>query len=269
MTLHPAPSLRSGFTLIEILVTVLVMSFIMISITTILGIARKSRDTIQNIQEQQLAGPAILNLLENDLRGMLTFNIDAQRSMRIQDRNLSGYDADTIDFVTTVDSLQPYREHAAEAFRRADINECGYRLRLNPANHEFLELYRREDFGVDDEPFDGGSYGLLHDRVKGLQIQVYEEDGVEAEPVDSWGDVGDEFGGVPRRIEIELTLELAPKLTNEQLIVDRRTITYKRVIRPPSALRMPQDSAVVPIIPVLVPPVAPQSEGVNGANPGG
>ncbi len=248
---------HAGFTIVEILVTVLIMSFIMISITTILGIARKSRDTIQNIQEQQLAGPAILNLLEHDLRGMLTYNIDAQHSVRVQDRNLSGYDADTIDFVTTVDSLQPYRESTSEDFRRADINEVGYRLRLNPADDEFLELYRREDFGVDDKPFDGGSYGLLHDRVKGLDIQIYEEDGPDAEPVESWGDVGDEYTGVPARIEIELTVEMAPKLTNEQLIIDRRTITYKRVIRPSSSLRMVQDTAVVPIVPVLVPATAP------------
>ena len=96
------------------------------------------------------------------------------------------------------------------------------------------------------------------------RVQVYEEDGVEAEPVDSWGDVGDEYTGIPARIEIELTVELAPKLTNEQLIIDRRTITYKRVIRPPSTLRMVQDTAVVPIVPVIVPPVAPPSEGVNG-----
>ena len=45
------------------------------------------------------------------------------------DRVVSGYDADRIDFVTTVDSLVPFRENDSERFRRADINEVGFCLR--------------------------------------------------------------------------------------------------------------------------------------------
>ncbi|MAB80703.1 MAG: hypothetical protein CMJ89_15235 [Planctomycetes bacterium] len=250
-----ADSRNGGFTLVEVLVTVLIMSFIMLTITQILNIARNTRDTIHNIQEQQLAGPAILNLIENDLRSMLTYNIDPQMTIRIRDRNLSGFDADTIDFITTVDSLQPFRENSSEDFRRADINEVGYHLRRRPDADDFLELYRRESFGMDDEPFTGGSFGLLHDRVKGLEIEVYEEDGPDAEPVDSWGDTGDESTGVPNRIEIELTLELAPRLVREQLIIDRRTISYKRIIRLPPSLQTIQNTGVIPIVPKIAPPV--------------
>ena len=39
---------------------------------------------------------------------------------------------------------------------RADYNEVGYVLRPNPDNDEFLKLYRREDYGIDEEPMRGG-----------------------------------------------------------------------------------------------------------------
>ena len=252
-----------GFTLVEVLLVIVIMSMMFVSISKLMQAARRTRDTIHNFQEMQLAGPAVLELMIRDLRGVFTTSRPRNTWLQITDRTVNGQDADRIDFVTTTDSLVVNLSDGSENVR-ADVNEVGYMMRPNRDNDEFLEVYRREDFGVDDEPFDGGAYGLLHDRVKGFQIQVYEEDGVEAEPVDSWGDVGDQYTGVPMRIEIELTVELAPKLTNEQLIIDRRTITYKRIVRPPSTLRMTQDTAVVPIIPVLVPPVAPQSEGVNG-----
>ena len=70
---------------------------------------------------------------------------------------------------------------------RSDVHEVGYRLRPNPTDDDFLEIYRREDFGVDDEPFDGGNYTFLHDRVKRFDVQVFTEDGPDAEPLDDWG----------------------------------------------------------------------------------
>ena len=208
------PALRedAGFTLIEVMLTLLIMAGIMVTITQILTAARQSRDTIHNIQESQLAGPAILDRLERDLRGLFTFNRDRSQLIRIQNRVLSGFDADTIDFVCSVDSLIPYRPAPNEGFLRADLNEVGYCGCGNrPESDDFLEIYRREDFGIDEEPFDGGNYALLHDRIKGLNIEVFEEDGLDAEPVESWSTGDDETNGIPARIEIELTLELAPR----------------------------------------------------------
>src|SRR5262249_15221466 len=55
---------RAGFTLVEVLLTLLIMGMIMVSMTQILTAARTSRDTIHNIQETELAGPAILDMIE-------------------------------------------------------------------------------------------------------------------------------------------------------------------------------------------------------------
>jgi prepilin-type N-terminal cleavage/methylation domain-containing protein len=255
---------RHGFTLIEVMLTLMIMAGIMVTITKILTAARKSRDEIHNIQERQLAGPAIMHRLERDLRSIFSFNRDPRFALRIRDRVSQGFDADTIDFVATTDSLMPYRENAAEPFRRADINEVGYRLRPRPDSDDFLELYRREDFGVDDAPFDDGRFHLLHDRVKGFNIEVYEEDGPEAEPIDSWGTDDDEFIGFPARIDIELTIELAPRLVREQLVLDRRTMSYKRVIRFPEVLRLAMNIQALPTVPVIEPPTAENTAGGAG-----
>jgi prepilin-type N-terminal cleavage/methylation domain-containing protein len=242
---------RAGFTLVEVLLVLLIMGGIMLSMTQILTAARTSRDTIHNIQETQNAGPAILDSIERDLRGVLTYDTTRKRQFRVKNRVVFGFDADSLDFVTTTDSLSIRQEQ--DRFVRADANEVGYRLRPSPEDDQFLELYRREGYGVDDDPFEGGTFLFLHDRVKGLEIQCFAEDGPDAEAVDEWGvQEGDENIGVPARIEIALTLELAPRLVNEQLLavpIDRRTIVYRRVIRLPEVLRRKEETIAMPVIP--------------------
>ena len=242
---------RAGFTLVEVLLVLLIMGGVMLSMTEILTAARTSRDTIHNIQETQNAGPAILDMIERDLRGLTVYDRTRARHLRIKNRVTLGFDADSLDFVGTTDSLVLHED--SHRFVRGDQNEIGYRLRPNPENDQFLEIYRREGYGVDDDPFEGGNFVLLHDRVKGFDIQCFRKDGLDEQPVDEWAaDDRSEDIGLPARIEITLTLELAPRLVNEQLLVqsiDRRTIVYKRVIRFPESLRLAEEKLPVPTIP--------------------
>ena len=257
---------RSGFTLAEVLLTLMIMGGILVSMTKILTAARTSRDTIHNIQEARLAGPAIMDRIERDLRGMIVYNLPDTAHIKISNRVMLGMDGDSLDFMTTTDSLSTHPEF--ERFVRTDINEVGYRLRPSQADDDFLEIYRREDAGIDDEPFRGGTYTFLHDRVKAFDIQVFEEDGEDAEPIEDWGEDAtkeEHQRGLPPRIEISLTLELAPRITNERISavpISKRTVIYKRIIRFPESLRMPQDQMPVPTVPV-------PATGEEGADDGG
>jgi len=257
--------LRAGFSLVEVLVTLLIVGGIMLAITQLLEAARISRDTIHNIQETQLAGPAIMDLIERDLRAIATYDRPKAELLRVTDRVTNGLDADSIDFVSTTDSLV-----AVEIDRRFvnhDLNEVGYRLRPNPELDDFLEIYRRESFGLDEEPFDGGAYTFLHDRVKQFDIQVYAEDGIDAEPEDEWGfDGREEELGLPLRLELSLTLELSPRITREQLRIapiNKRTVTYRRVIRFPQTLIDALEIEPVPVVPDLTQP-EPEPEPTGG-----
>jgi len=268
MNLHRPSPLRAAFSLVEVLVVLLIVSGIMLAITQLLEAARISRDTIYNIQETQLAGPAIVELIERDLRGLAVVNRDPRGLLRVVDRTSAGLDSDSLDFVTTTDSLIPVS--LRDRVVRADMNEVGYRLRPNPENDDFLEIYRRESFGVDDDPFEGGSFTFLHDRVKQFEIQVYTEDGPDAEVFDEW-DPRNTEQPLPLRLEIRLTLELAPRIAREQLRyapVDRRTITYTRVIRLPQLLLDSLAVAPVPAIPRILDP-AEAAQQAAGANPQG
>ncbi len=243
---------RAGFTLIEVLVTLLIVGGIMLAITQILEAARISRDTIHNIQETQLAGPAIMDLIERDLRGLVIYDRPAEELLRVVNRVEAGLDADSLDFVTSTDSL--VATEIENRWVRCDVNEVGYRLRPSP-DDDFLELYRREGFGVDEAPFEGGAFTFLHGRVKNFEIQVFKEDGPEAEPLDSWNEAGD-ADGLPLRLQIELTLEMAPRIAREQLAIapiDQRTVVYRRIVRLPPVLIESQDVVPVPVIPVLTP----------------
>jgi prepilin-type N-terminal cleavage/methylation domain-containing protein len=225
---------QRGFTIMEVIVTILIMAGIMVSISQILTAVRNTRDRIHNMQEAHLAGPAILDRIETDLRALDDFDREPALALRVTNRVIQGLDADSIDFVATTNSAIIEKQSGADRFVRADLNEVGYRLRANPLQDDFLELWRREDFGVDEEPFDGGNFSFLHERVKGFNIEVFEEDGPEAEPFESWGTKDDEHSGIPARIEIEITVELAPRLVRETLIPTKREVTFRRIYRFPS-----------------------------------
>ena len=254
----------AGFTLVEVLIAALIMGMMFMSISKLMQSARQTRDTIHNLQETQLAGPAILEMLSSDIAGLFTFNRERQFWVGITDRTVNGLDADRIDFVTTSDSLLAIPDLGDEDQPlRADYNEVGYVLRPNPDNDEFLELYRREDYGIDEEPMRGGEYTFLTNQVKGFNIEVFEEDGPDSDPVDDWGpSAGDpERIGLPAYAKITLTIELKPRIDRESMDRsgrDRRTIDYVRFVRFPERLRFEEEA-----IPRLTIPNAP---GVAGAS---
>jgi prepilin-type N-terminal cleavage/methylation domain-containing protein len=262
---------RAGFTLVEVLVTLLIVGGMMLAITQILEATRISRDTIHNIQETQLAGPAIMDLVERDLRGLFVYNREQESLLRVVDRVEAGLEADSLDFVTATDSLIP--TELVTGWARSDYNEVGYRLRPNPADNDFLEIYRREGFGVDDQPFEGGAFTFLHERVKHFSVQVFTEDGPDAEPLSGWSGSGDQVG-LPLRLEVELVLELSPRILREQLRiapVDKRTVTYRRIVSLPQSLRDTLEVAPRPFVPRIVPPnqLSPQGQAPATPSPGG
>ena len=212
-------SRSSGFTMIEVMIALLIMSMMLVAITDVLSGARRTRDVIHNARESQLAGPAILDLIEADLRGLFVMNRRPKDVLRIQDNAISGMDADRIDFVTSANNRMLTPNGDRTRYLRADVSEVGYCLKTNlELDGEFLEIWRRESFGVDDEPFSGGQFTFLSDRVLRFDIQIFNEDGPEGEPLESWGlpDADEDARGLPKRIEIELELEPGARLLNEQ-----------------------------------------------------
>ncbi len=269
---------RAGFTLVEVMITLMIMSMVLLALAKILTGARRTRDIIFNVQESQLAGPAILDMVESDLRGIFVMNRKVLDILRVEDRANSGMDSDRLDFVTSSNSRTLTPNDQRTKFLRADITEVGYCLRPNPDfPGEFMEIYRREGFGVDTEPFTSGTYTFLHDRILRFDIQVFNEDGVDAEPLDSWGmEQGDsEHRGLPTRLEIELEIELSPRLINEYSTTKsaamKRRVLYRRIIHFPASQHLAMGIRPVMRIPVITPPENASGTGGAGGprDPGG
>lgn len=265
---------QGGFTMVEVLISLLIMSLMLVAITEVLSGARRTRDVIHNARETQLAGPAILDLIAADVRGLYIQNRKILDTLRVEDNAISGMDADRLDFVTSSNNRMLTPNSARTRYLRADVSEVGYVVRSNPDYQgEFLEIYRRESFGVDDEPFSGGKFTFLHDRVRRFDIQVFNEDGPDAEPLESWGiaNADEEFRGLPKRIEIELELEPGARLLNEQgprARREKRRVLYRRIIHFPQRLQLAMEVRPVPRIPVIE-PITPDGGGAAASTQGG
>lgn len=247
---------RSAFTIAEVLVVIVIMSGILTVITQVLSSARQTRDMVHNMHETQLAGPAILDLIEADLRGLVTYGMRPAKILRVTQTDLGGEPADRIDFVTSTNSK--LFQLGETRVLRADFNEVGYMLRENPNSDDFLEMYRREGFVADEEPFSEGDYTFLHDRVKAFDITVYSEVGEDADPLDEWNTESEPEDKLPLRIEIELTIEMAPRLLDParaaQDLPSQLEVTYKRSFRIGEALLASHDIEPVARIPQVRPP---------------
>jgi hypothetical protein len=266
--LHPRPSQRSAFTIVEVMIAVAIMSMMLVAILQVLSAVRLTRDRIHNTQETQMAGPIIMDLITEDLRGLHILGRAKAEHLKINDRVLYGLDADRLDFVTTTSSREPVMIDGR--LRRSQVSEVGYVTRSNPQDDEFLELFRREDFGVDELPFLGGTYTFLSDRVKSFTIECFAQDGDEAEVISEWGSqkvTDDTYKGLPASVIITLTLENAPRLLQEQLEFQstaRMTVTYQRTIRFPEAQRKQESELVFLAIPSL--PTGEDGQGEDDSN---
>ena len=254
---------RAGFTIIEVMIAVAVMSLMLVSILQVLSAVRTTRDRIHNMQETQLAGPIIMDQIQQDLLAIHTLGRSKIDHLRVVDRVQYGLDADRVDFVTSSTSREPF--YIDGKVRRSQICEVGYVTRTNPDDDEFLELYRREDYGVDEEPFAGGTYTFMSNRVKALRIEVFEQDGIDEEPLMEWGNPESseaEQMGLPASIVISLVLENNPRLLQEQgefNSTQLMTVTYQRTIRFPEMMRAQEDQLAFLAIPTS--PTAPGEPG--------
>jgi hypothetical protein len=210
-----------------------------------------------------------MDLIERDVRAMITFDLPIDVALRIKNRVVLGLDADSLDFITSTDSLTPgtWSDRAV----RHDVRRGGLPPAASiPDDKDLLEVYRRESFGVDDKPFEGGQFVFLHDRVKPLRDPDLPGGRPDADSVEDWNVQQDETEkiGLPARLEIELTLELAPRIQREQVIfksVDKRTITYTRILRFSEDVLAQLEIQPMPVVPNFAASQQQQQGGGGGA----
>lgn len=266
----PAPrtadARNSGFTLIELVIamgiTVAIMTMVSAGFQSLLA----AREEVNSLSDSTESGPRILTMVERDLLGLWHHDIKGNKVLIGRNFDIAGNDADRIDFLTTTDSVASIVDGQGQA-RHPSVCEVGYWIRENKEIPGLLELWRREDPMVDDNLLTGGTFQLVHDRLKSFNITYYETLGHDAEPLVDWD--SSKTDALPRRIKIEFTLERKLANRNESTYAEiedfegslkryTREIVFDRRI--PDILK-----AGIAMVPVFPPKPVDNSAGGGGS----
>lgn len=256
-----------GFTLIEVVVTLAMIGGIMAVIYTVLYSTLDTKRRAELHVARSYIGPLLLDQVEHDIRQMFAFNINHGRILEGEDKRISGQEADELRLVAMTPSTSARVDRDKAVF--SAVNEVGYTLTENPDNRDFLILWRREDFFVDDDPLRGGKGTPLYRRVTGFDVKYFAELGEEAREEDSW-DMEARDDKFPAAIQVELTIEVEPRGSGERLSaeeLDRTRVTFKRYIPLPQDIA--KQVAILPSVPLAELPGDNPAEGRGGKDKGG
>ncbi len=226
---------RAGFTLIELLVAMAIVALVLTALVATLQGTLKAHDDIAIEMAAVRDGPRILDMFERDVRSMHLYNIKDGNVLLGKSDHPGGLRGDRIDFISEKDSSRrladPSIKNDTGVGVASHVNEVGYRLRTSAFSNDFLELWRREDVYVDDQPFDGGTFEKIHDRVAAFQITYLSELGDKADESDDWDMT--EKKQLPAAIRIHLELQASPELVGgfvENKADERKIYAYDRLI---------------------------------------
>jgi prepilin-type N-terminal cleavage/methylation domain-containing protein len=253
---------QRAFTLLEVLVALSIMSLIMVTAYTSLNATLRARDQLDNEARVARLGPEILDMIERDLRRIWLLDIEENRVFKGESRTIDGEPADSLSFLTTVDSSLVRRVDEREV--PSDLCETGYRLRRSDTLPDVMELWRRESYHVDEKPLEDGVYELVHDRIVAFQVRYRADLDEHGELIMDWD--ASVLHRLPALVEIELALEAVPRTIADfgRRESASRTLSYRRVIP------MPRHSDLALRAHAIAPTFAAAgSGGPGGANLGG
>lgn len=251
---------RRGFTLIEVLVVILLSGMAMVAVLGNLNATRGAVDAIHNVMETESTGPRVLDAIRGDLARLAIYDAAEYRVLKGQNGSITGADADRIDLLVRGRSRLPFDVATVRDGLHPPLCEVGYRLRPNPTRSDFLELHRREDPLVDDEPWRDGSYALLYDRVVSFNLRYLAKPDYNQTWDDDWDTEDRE--GLPFAIDVFLEIEVQPRRSLESLGIlgaNRARLNFSDLMLIPSHQRWIFRNRLHPVIP------DPEAEGADGA----
>jgi len=254
---------QHGFTLIEVMVAVLITGMLMVSVMTNLDATRKAVDTIHNVMETENTGPRILDLMRADLDRIAIYDAYQYKLLKGESETVLGADADRLDMIVYGRTRAEFEIPGLDRPIHAPIAEVGYRLRTNPTRSEFLELYRREDALVDEDPWRDGSYSLLYDRVVSLNLRYAKKPDHNFVWEENWDTEQEET--LPYAIDVFLEIEVQPRRSLESLGilgVNRARLDFSDLLLIPSHQRWIFRNRLHPTVPEIG--AAGQAPGAGG-----
>jgi prepilin-type N-terminal cleavage/methylation domain-containing protein len=253
----PSPPVRRaapGFTLVEVLVGALILGIFVSFVYGAVVSAFQVRTVVQTTTSALATGSMAVEIVARDLENAFGRPVQGGDFFKADEE---GGDRARLAFLTTTDSR--VQEEVDRALVRSDVTEVGYRTRQG---EQGLVLYRREQFGVDDKPLEGGDWYKVAGGVQEFRVEWFEKDPSEEggdadrDALKSWN-AKEKEGKLPRAARIVLVLEGAssdPSHPDELM-----TYRFTRWVLLPGADDKPLPAAAAPGT------NAPQ----GGNNPGG
>lgn len=223
---------QRGFTVLEVMLASTLLAVFLAALFGLIWSTANFRNLVEEKTAPNSVGPVVLDRIVEDLENILVEPYKEFDALKAELDSVGGTDAAVLDFVTTTDSrsrVQIDREYVVSS-----ICEVGYRVRRSETADGLFAIYRREDFGVDDEPLEGGKFYKLADRVVEFTIHWFDED--PGDP-DAWEDAAleewdaEKEKGLPWACKI--TLKLMPNVeldSNGEPVDDVEEITFIRYV---------------------------------------
>ena len=228
MTLLPTVSRRTrGFTLLEIMVALAILGVVVMFVYQVLQNSVRGQDMVRDGLRTPKVQNAILGQIFKDFRYLYWDGFVGDTGFIGRNGMIGGMEADSIDFVTTRPSrTAQYEEDALRDARPSPITEVGYALRQNDQNSDYLELYRREDWFVDDNPIQGGKYTLIYDKIKKFDLLYFPipEENVDGEPLKEWDT------RVKKKLPYAVVLEIEFEVEEQREDAEESTETISRIL---------------------------------------
>ena len=164
---------EAGFSMVELLLAIGISAVLFTSMFWALDQIVRSRNGLSNRATPYTIGPAILDRIAADLSNAYWYDFADNNSFFGQDASLLGREADALSFVSLSKAIAPDKDLEGPdpdyPGRYSWANEIAFVCKQGRG--EFLELWRREDFYVDDHPHSDGDYVLLYDRVHSITFR--------------------------------------------------------------------------------------------------
>ena len=189
---------QSGFTLIEVILSLLLLVIMLGMVYGVLTATLNARERVEELMSTSDLGPSVLQIMASDLRASVNLYNYIPNTVFFQGEDNGIGSADRLDFVCSKDSWDEDRQTVS------GLTCVGYSSEASTAEFGTFRLFRREE-SYDDTPLKGGKLVPLTDRVKSLDFQFY--DGKDWQT--SWD--SKQYSGIPKAIKIELHLLLKQK----------------------------------------------------------
>lgn len=188
---------RRGFTLVEIMIAVTIVTMMGVIIYGMMTATARSREVSYTLQERYQTGRIAMSRMRRDL----------ESAYLSRHRNQDNYPKtsflgreDRVDF-TYLGHLK-----VAEGVKESDQGAVSFFLESDPDNPGTKALMRREKVPVDDRPDKGGVVHKLAERVKKLEFEYWDPNDqdwandwkaelADLEPADAGAAIGAAVGG--------------------------------------------------------------------------